>query len=94
MQQGDNKMETADMTMNGCSLSGPGGAMENSTTHKNTHIRTLSFLVRFLQNLIKGHNLDPIRLLLKQKTDGSESAKKPGSGTLLRNSLVSDLTSD
>ena len=38
MQQGDNKMETADMTMNGCSLSGPGGAMENSTTHKNTHI--------------------------------------------------------
>ena len=40
MQQGDNKMETADMTMNGCSLSGPGGAMENSTTHKNirTHL--------------------------------------------------------
>ena len=38
MQQGDNMMETADMTMNGCSLSGPGGAMENSTTHKN--IRT------------------------------------------------------
>ena len=35
MQQGDNMMETADMTMNGCSLSGPGGAMENSTTHKN-----------------------------------------------------------
>ena len=56
-------------------------------------VSTLSFLVRFLQNLIKGHNLDPIRLL-KQKTDGSESAKKPGSGTLLRNSLVSDLSSD
>ena len=41
MQQGDNMMETADMTMNGCSLSGPGGAMENSTTHKNIRIREI-----------------------------------------------------
>ena len=41
MQQGDNMMETADMTMNGCSLSGPGGAMENSTTHKNIRQKLL-----------------------------------------------------
>ena len=45
MQQGDNKMETADMMMNRCSLSGPGGAMENSTTHKN--IRTCTFPMLF-----------------------------------------------
>ena len=49
MQQGDNKMETADMTMNGCSLSGPGGAMENSTTHKNIRIST-SALNAFLEH--------------------------------------------
>ena len=49
MQQGDNMMETADMTMNGCSLSGPGGAMENSTTHKN--IRTFYFIVNNFVNL-------------------------------------------
>ena len=37
MQQGDNMMETADMTMNGCSLSGPEGpwrTQQHIRTHK------------------------------------------------------------
>ena len=51
MQQGDNMMETADMTMNGCSLSGPGGAMENSTTHKNTHTHKIGTDLHFPRQL-------------------------------------------